>query len=81
MVKLGFTPQQVDLMEPWQVAAILGIDIQPEGFDEDADTFLGRKLTEADKERLRRFNQTTGHDGVDITDKVAREMGIVFPSS
>jgi uncharacterized protein YbaP (TraB family) len=76
MVKLGFTPQQVDQMEPWQVAAILGVDIQPEEYTE-GDTFLGRQLTEADKERLRRFNQTTETE-VDITERVAREMGINF---
>lgn len=74
MAKIGYTPQDIDLMEVWQVAALLGMD---ERVIDDEDTFLGRPLTEADKERLRRFSTSIESADPDITDQVMQRMGIV----
>lgn len=75
LARLSFTPPDIDGMEVWQVAALLGMDLKPE-LDTDAETFLGRPLREGDKRRLAKFAQSGG-DGEDITAQVMRQMGIV----
>lgn len=74
MAKLGYAPPVVDQMELWQAATLLGVDEGPV-VAEGQDTFLGRPITPADRERLERFS-TTGTDDPDITSQVMRQMGI-----
>lgn len=61
-------------MEVWQAAAILGVDEQP-ATEDGVDTFMGRPITEADRRRLEKFAGASTGQG-DITDQVARQMGI-----
>jgi hypothetical protein len=61
--KLGYTPQQMDDMEVWQLAAILEVDLEPDW-----------EPTEADKERLERIQQPT--ETMDITAQALDMMGI-----
>ena len=76
--KLGFTPPQVDAMEPWQAAALLGMD---KGED---DSIQARLAREGDTlaERAARIREMRGKpvpESDDITDMVMRQMGILTP--
>lgn len=75
MQKLGIPPPVVDQMTLFQCAVLLGVDEQPIT-EEGQDTFMGRPITPADRERLEKFQGVDGDDK-DITARVMREMGIV----
>lgn len=74
MHKLGIPPPVVDEMSLFQCAVLLGVDELPQ-VEEGQDTFMGRPITPADRERLEKF-QAGPTDGRDITGQVIREMGI-----
>lgn len=63
-------------MSLFQCAVLLGVDERPE-VEEGQDTFMGRPITPADRERLEKFSRGPEADDRDITARVMREMGIV----
>lgn len=75
MHKIGIPPPLVDEMSLFQCAVLLGVDERPQ-VEDGADTFMGRPITPADRERLEKFQAGPSADNRDITNRVMREMGI-----
>lgn len=73
---INVTPDRADEMELWQIAVLLGADVdRADPFPEDLwqrekDTLAGRA------ERIRQMKTPPPADQVDITERVMRQMGI-----
>lgn len=77
-MRLGYTPAQVDGMENWQVAALLGLDVEEDEREQSiAERMAAEQHTLAERARkIREMKGRTDSEDVDITDDVMRQMGI-----